>query len=136
LLYFMFFMLQHLSFEGNYRGEQYFVCKTVLWLDYGEFWNFQSSKKRIQNTFSWTLLLVCMCPNGRKSYIKFMLRKRNGDTGWGNTGNIFILQTRSSLQNFVNRKFTWRNCFLLLENWTTDAFKLHLNKKLVKLTSI
>jgi hypothetical protein len=27
-------------------------------------------------------LLVCMCPNGRKSYLKLMLRKRNGGTGW------------------------------------------------------
>jgi hypothetical protein len=27
-------------------------------------------------------LLVCMCSNGRKSYVKFMLRKGNGGTGW------------------------------------------------------
>jgi hypothetical protein len=27
-------------------------------------------------------LLVCMCPNERKSYLKFVLRKRNGGTGW------------------------------------------------------
>jgi hypothetical protein len=27
-------------------------------------------------------LLVFMCPNGRKSYLKLMLRKRNGGTGW------------------------------------------------------
>jgi hypothetical protein len=26
-------------------------------------------------------LLVCMCPNERKSYLTFMLRKRNGDKG-------------------------------------------------------
>jgi hypothetical protein len=25
-----------------------------------------------------------MCPNGRKSYLKLMLRKRNGGTGWVN----------------------------------------------------
>jgi hypothetical protein len=26
-----------------------------------------------------------MCPNGRKSYLKFILRKRNGGTGWVNS---------------------------------------------------
>jgi hypothetical protein len=51
-------------------------------------------------------LLVCMCPNERKSNLKFMLRKRNGGTGWVNFFTFWDFFRAIGLKNRENYHFS------------------------------